>query len=604
MHRVAYLPLREAVAVGGWRLIPAQRPATARPSSTRTSATRHRGSFGSTALAPARASLERQLRPPAGRIGDDIPVDQMTELRRAIVVGLLEGNPTPPALVEDQEAVDETAPGVRPLRQRSPLGHPTTAATPLWSTEHFSHEAVVPAEITELRAELPQLEGAAWGDCQRLEMVFATAVKRRLGAASAPAVGLEWLTRKDLDGVDWKAELRAAASDALAFSDLGHFGGVGGVLERACRSVWRAAARARSVAARRSSHDAQQPRPVRDEGVRRAAAGGGHRGRQVSVLLAGARRARRDQVSIVGRYRARPLRMERRTVRAVPRCRWPAKATVVRHAGATQGEDPTASAVGIGWRGMTVYLEREGKLIEMTKRRYDAEDVLQSLIATYPDLLAGENDPSERTRLVLIEREVSIADSPDAAGRWSLDHLFVDQDGVPTLVEVKRSSDTRIRREVVGQMLDYAANGPRYWPPGSVRAHFEARCSRGGDEPAEVLQRSFGGELAVEAWWTTVDTNLREGTLRLLFVADEISQELKAIIEFLNEQMVRTTVLGVELPQFADETGSQRMFVPGVIGLSERAESVKVRKSRRWTAKEWLERHAELAEPEDVAVTR
>jgi hypothetical protein len=30
---------------------------------------------------------------------------------------------------------------------------------------------------------------------------------------------------------------------------------------------------------------------------------------------------------------------------------------------------------------------------------------------------------------------------------------------VPTLLEVKRSSDTRIRREVVGQMLDYAANG-------------------------------------------------------------------------------------------------------------------------------------------------
>ncbi|MDQ3710530.1 MAG: hypothetical protein M3387_14740 [Actinomycetota bacterium] len=230
--------------------------------------------------------------------------------------------------------------------------------------------------------------------------------------------------------------------------------------------------------------------------------------------------------------------------------------------------------------------------------------MLQSLIATYPDLLAGEDDLSERTRLVLIEREVSIADSPDAAGRWSLDHLFVDQDGVPTLVEVKRSSDTRIRREVVGQMLEYAANGPRYWPPGSVRAHFEARCSREGDEPEEVLQRTFGGELAVEAWWTTVDLNLREGRLRLLFVADEISQELKAIIEFLNEQMVRTTVLGVELPQFADEAGSHRMFVPVMIGLSERAESVKSVRKRRWTREEWLERHEELAEPEDVAVTR
>src|SRR3954451_1993129 len=162
---------------------------------------------------------------------------------------------------------------------------------------------------------------------------------------------------------------------------------------------------------------------------------------------------------------------------------------------------------------MTVYLERDGKLIEMTKRRYDAEDVLQSLIATYPDLLVGQDDPSERTRLVLIEREVAIADSPDAAGRWSLDHLFVDQDAVPTLVEVKRSSDTRIRREVVGQILEYAANGPRYWPPGSVRAHFEARCSRHGKAPEEVLQNAFGADVEVETWWDAVDTNLREGTL-------------------------------------------------------------------------------------------
>lgn len=254
---------------------------------------------------------------------------------------------------------------------------------------------------------------------------------------------------------------------------------------------------------------------------------------------------------------------------------------------------------------MAVYLERDGELIEMTKRRYDAEDVLQSLIATHPGLLAGEDDPSERIRLVFIEREVSIADSPDAAGRWSLDHLFVDQNGVPTLVEVKRSSDTRIRREVVGQMLDYAANGPRYWPPGSVRAHFEARCTRDGDEPDELLQRTFGGELAVEEWWATVDTNLREGKLRLLFVADEISKELKAIIEFLNDQMVRTTVLGVELPLFADETESHRMFVPVLIGLSERAESVKTdRKWRRWTKEEWLELHEEWADTDDVAVTR
>jgi hypothetical protein len=55
---------------------------------------------------------------------------------------------------------------------------------------------------------------------------------------------------------------------------------------------------------------------------------------------------------------------------------------------------------------------------------------------------------------VLVGREAALPDDHDAAARWSVDHLFLDQDAVPTLGEVKRSSDTQIRREVVGQMLD------------------------------------------------------------------------------------------------------------------------------------------------------
>jgi hypothetical protein len=86
--------------------------------------------------------------------------------------------------------------------------------------KYYGYESVVPGDFEEWRAELPALEGSAWGDCQRLEMVFATAAKRRLEAASADAVGLEWLSRTDLDQVDWESELTDAANEALAFSGL------------------------------------------------------------------------------------------------------------------------------------------------------------------------------------------------------------------------------------------------------------------------------------------------------------------------------------------------------------------------------------------------
>ena len=47
---------------------------------------------------------------------------------------------------------------------------------------------------------------------------------------------------------------------------------------------------------------------------------------------------------------------------------------------------------------------------------------------------------------------MGVPSQADGGARWALDHLLLDQDAVPTLVAVTGSSDTRIRREVVGQM--------------------------------------------------------------------------------------------------------------------------------------------------------
>src|SRR2546425_1491940 len=138
----------------------------------------------------------------------------------------------------------------------------------------------------------------------------------------------------------------------------------------------------------------------------------------------------------------------------------------------------------------------------MTPEPYETEDVLQALLARFPDLLAGDQLGGEvPRRWLLISRETAVPSEEAGVGRWSLDHLFVDQDAVPTLVEVKRSSDTRIRREVVGQMLDYAANGVVYWPLEQLRELFVRQCERDGRDPEEVAQDVAGDEVDVEEWW-------------------------------------------------------------------------------------------------------
>lgn len=238
-----------------------------------------------------------------------------------------------------------------------------------------------------------------------------------------------------------------------------------------------------------------------------------------------------------------------------------------------------------------IYLRNGGELIALTETAYESEDILQTLLADHPGLLAGDEIGEAPRRWILLSREVGIADQVGAAGRWSLDHLFVDQDAVPTLVEVKRSSDTRIRREVVGQLLEYAANGTRYWPVEQLRALFETSCATRNIDPDHALREALGDEADTDAWWAQVETNLRLGRLRLVFVADVISRELRRIIEFLNEQMTQTEVIGVEIRQYVDASGEHQTLVPRLIGQTESARDIKHSQAgprRRWDIDSWL----------------
>jgi hypothetical protein len=221
-----------------------------------------------------------------------------------------------------------------------------------------------------------------------------------------------------------------------------------------------------------------------------------------------------------------------------------------------------------------IYLKHGQELVEMVEAPYEAEEVLQGLLADYPNLLAGDRDDEPRRRWLLVQRELGIAGEEDGSDRWSLDHLFLDQDGVPTLVEVKRSSDTRLRREVVGQLLDYAANASAFWGLEKIRTAFENRHAD-PDEAAASLGKLLGGEEDPERFWAAVGVNLTAGRLRLMFVADEIPSELRRIVEFLNEQMNRTEVLALEVRQYVERGGTRLTLVPRLIGGTEAARQAK-----------------------------
>lgn len=240
-----------------------------------------------------------------------------------------------------------------------------------------------------------------------------------------------------------------------------------------------------------------------------------------------------------------------------------------------------------------IYLIDENEELKTLEAKpYDSEALLQRLIAEHPSLLSGyQIDPSDPRRWVLVKQEIGIPGEPYAGERWSLDHLFLDQDGIPTLIEVKRASDTRIRREVVGQLLDYAANAVLYWKPEEVREKFVSNCIEKGQQPNDVLATllncSPDDERRFEEFWDKVFSRLKTGEIRLIFVADAIPDKLARIIEFMNLHMNDVDVVGVALPQYYGD--GIRSIVPRVVGRTATAERVKMNKQTR---KPW--NHAEF----------
>jgi len=203
----------------------------------------------------------------------------------------------------------------------------------------------------------------------------------------------------------------------------------------------------------------------------------------------------------------------------------------------------------------------DGRWDRLELSPFDREIDLQRLVEAHPELLGGAQiDSDDPRRFLLVASEMPVPDAESSSGRWSLDHLFIDQDAVPTLVEVKRSSDTRIRREVVGQMIDYVANGAQFWDVADLQQRLADQ------QHGEVTLAAFGVD---ESWWSRVESNLEHGRVRLLFVADTVPSELETSVEWLNEHLSDAEAFTVEIGHYVGSDGI-RCLVPTLRGMSAR----------------------------------
>jgi hypothetical protein len=99
---------------------------------------------------------------------------------------------------------------------------------------------------------------------------------------------------------------------------------------------------------------------------------------------------------------------------------------------------------------------------------------------------------------------------------------------------------------------------------------------------------------------------LQAGKVRLIFVSDRIPDELRRIVEFLNEQMNQAEVLALEIRQYVSHDSNLKTLVPRLIGQTSRAQTVKSggTLSRQWDQDSFFETLDMNRGPEETATAR
>ena len=107
----------------------------------------------------------------------------------------------------------------------------------------------------------------------------------------------------------------------------------------------------------------------------------------------------------------------------------------------------------------------------------ELQELLESDLTLIPSDQISEDDPP---RWLLVKREMPVPDPSSGKDHWNIDFFLTDHEAVPTFVECKRYANTQSRREVVGQVLEYAANAHHYWDCEQLRQMASETAVNGG----------------------------------------------------------------------------------------------------------------------------
>lgn len=189
-----------------------------------------------------------------------------------------------------------------------------------------------------------------------------------------------------------------------------------------------------------------------------------------------------------------------------------------------------------------------------------SEAMVQELVHQFPTCLPiAEIDPLF-VNAVPICRELT---TPAGA----IDNLLVTPSGLPVLVECKLWRNPEGRREVIGQILDYAKE-LALWTSSDLQREAGKRLGKGGNVLLDLV-RAAGHDVDEIDFNDALTMNLKRGRFLLLIVGDGIRIGVETIVEYLQGHSGLHFTLGlVELPVYRLENGA-RIVVPRVLAKTQ-----------------------------------
>lgn len=222
-----------------------------------------------------------------------------------------------------------------------------------------------------------------------------------------------------------------------------------------------------------------------------------------------------------------------------------------------KGQRRTSNPIIISKNNETSLLQR----IPFSEKTF-SESWLQEIIQNNSSLLPIEEIEPSFSDSVSLAREIRTKVG-------FVDNLLINCNGYITIVETKLWRNVQARREVIGQIIDYAKELTK-WTFDDLNNAVVLSNQTITNRPSGILdilkQNSDANEFDEKYFIDSVSKNLKKGRFLLLIVGDGIHESVEEMVDYLQQfAQINFTLALVELQVFKDETNDSIIVLPQII---------------------------------------